>query len=198
MTRRLRSAVQKPEIVIGMDISWRRPAMVVLPANWKPGDWKTIRSFAFAESRSEKTLNEVECIERTERLVTKIAGVIKHQLFSDPYSNHVDQSVHCFIEQYAYAQHQQGGHARIVEFVGALKLEVWRECGILLLPVIGTSARKLLLGRIPRSVGKVKVYVQTEVFRMGAPKEWTEDEVDAFVIANCGRSLLGLPALATA
>ncbi len=74
-----------------------------------------------------------------------------------------------------------------------MKHAFWRELRVGLIPVHSASARKLLLGKLPRK--DVKVFTQAKVYAMGAPMWWTGDMIDSFTIANYGRSQVGLPAL---
>jgi hypothetical protein len=103
---------------------------------------------------------------------------------------------HVFIEGYAHGLASRAHGSVLMELGGIVKELFWRELGIELSPIYSSSARKVLLGKLPKLPrGGLKVFVQTEVYRMGAPKHWTDNAVDAFCVANAGRGELGLPVL---
>jgi hypothetical protein len=89
------------------------------------------------------------------------------------------------VEDYAYG----AGGARALELGelgGVVKDALLRELGLEAHPVGSSSARKVLLQRVPRlPAGKTKPWVVRNVRRLGGPAlGWTEDECDAFVVAN--------------
>jgi hypothetical protein len=86
----------------------------------------------------------------------------------------------CWIEGYGFRQATQA-HT-IAEVAGVVRLELVRA-GIEIRTVPASSARKLLLGKVPRSDQKAAVYATLR--SAGAPIE-TYDEGDALACANYG------------
>ena len=74
---------------------------------------------------------------------------------------------------------------------------VLRRWGVAVIPIVASSARKLLFGPQRRmSTREWKLFIHASFREMGAPGTWGEDERDAFCVANAGRHLLGAPCLA--
>jgi hypothetical protein len=94
-----------------------------------------------------------------------------------------------FVENYGFSQNSKAG-SRIMESGGIVKFVFFKEHGWPMRPVAQNTARKLLLGKCPQK--DVKVAVQNALFsQCKAPRTWTEDQGDAFVIANYGLSEVG-------
>lgn len=94
-----------------------------------------------------------------------------------------------YVEEYAYSQ--VSSHATgLGEVGGVVKLEIYRRLGIISVPIVASSARKMLLMKCPQR--DPKPFVQYNVQRLGGPtKDWTGDEIDAFVVANAGLADIG-------
>lgn len=85
------------------------------------------------------------------------------------------------VEQYAFTSRHSHAHS-LGELGGVVKVLLTARCGIPVEAVPPASARKLILGRLPRK--DVKVATAAALTRMGMPGDWTADEADAFVCAN--------------
>jgi len=98
-----------------------------------------------------------------------------------------------FVEDYAYGLAGLGG-MRIAELGGAVKAQLFAQHAAVVQPVNAMTARKIFLGKLPKGKGAAQKAVQDACIALGlVPKDSGSDEADAFVIANAGRALLGLP-----
>jgi hypothetical protein len=104
-----------------------------------------------------------------------------------------------FIEEYAFRQGGLSSASLLREIGGVVKLKLWQELGLGCIPIVAASARKLLCGTVPskKTTGiEVKDFVGQFLRKAGASFS-SDDESDAFVIANAGLHRLGYPALAS-
>lgn len=197
--------------VIGLDLSLKRPAAVCIPAGWKIGDWDELDWWAGDEVPGVD--DHGDDVGRCKRLIW-----ISDQVLNFVINRNV--SHHVFAEDYAFSQ--SGPTARkLAENAGVTRVELYRY-GRVMRTVVAASARKLLLGKCPQQ--DQKLIVQAALYRAGAPVSekivrkyvpeyrapkigghprpgrglWGEDECDAFVVANWGRSEIGLTGLSLA
>jgi hypothetical protein len=173
----VRSSAGRTPVVLGIDLSFRGPACVVIPAKW---DLKIDDGLPYQDGVFDKKGEKVP--DRMERIAFSLVGV------ADGF-----KVTHAFIEGYAFGLATRAHGSLLMELGGVVKYYFWKDLGIELVPVAAGTARKFLLGKLPRKY--VKVFVQEKVYAMGAPKSWSDNAVDSFVIANYGRHSLGLPAL---
>lgn len=165
--------------LIGLDFSLRAPAYCVVPLNWKPGDWDNLGVFYRLTEYAD-----LKGVERVEAIVDHVSQVIR-----------TEDVVSGFVENYPFSYNSRSV-TTLAELGGALKFWVRKEHKIDVVPVVASSARKLLFGKQHKMARKeIKAFVQNELQKMGAPFG-NEDICDAFVIANAGLSILGLPCLA--
>lgn len=180
MTRRpFRSKV---ETIIGLDLSLRAAAVCALPRNWQY-DMKSIRTLVVGENVSNADAEEAR-IRRLDKISSAIVEFCR--------SNH---AIAIGVEDYAFSQGQSRAHA-LGELGGVVKLAIYKALGIAPLPIVASTARKTLLQRARVKGMKDKDYVVHNVKRLGPVAErWTDDEVDAFVIANAMLERAGYIAL---
>jgi Holliday junction resolvasome RuvABC endonuclease subunit len=173
-----RQPPKKSACVLGLDLSLRGSAAVVLPKGWNPADpWKGIVFKRFGESGS------LEGIKRTDAVVADIDAIM---------SGHSVDRV--YLEQYAFS-FSANAITHIAELVGVIKWYVWQHYLTEVVPIVASSARKTFFGKLPRMERKVlKAFIGFELDKLGAPFA-NEDTRDAFCIANAGRFALGLPCL---
>jgi hypothetical protein len=166
--------------VAGLDLSLRASAAVVLCRDWSPGDWSAVRSMIVGRAL-KKDASEHARIERVrwiaEELITFVVKAGATDVFVEGYAFSKGTAAHALAEL--------GGHTRV-------RL---RESGVNVYTVNMTSARKLLLGRVPRSDAKIAVY---SALRSAGWSVATTDESDAFACANYGLTEIGLTALSLA
>jgi hypothetical protein len=164
-------------MILGLDLSLRQTAAVALPAPWTIGDWSAVRTMVVGRPLT-KTATEHERIDRL-RFIAE--NVIEFAL-----------KVHArvaFIEGYAFAKGTQA-HS-LAELGGHVRVRL-RGAGIEVRTANMASARKLLLGKVPRSDAKIAVFT---ALRSTGWQVATLDESDAFACANFGLSELGKVAM---
>jgi hypothetical protein len=163
-------------MILGLDLSLRQTAAVALPLEWTIGDWAAVRTMVMGRPL-QKTATEHDRIDRLRFLADNVLE----------FATKV-RATSAWIESYAFAKGTQA-HS-LAELGGHVRVRL-RDAGIEVHTAPMASARKLLLGRVPRDA---KVAVFTRLREAG----WnvaTCDEADAFVAANWGRSELGATAL---
>jgi hypothetical protein len=169
-----------PTVVMGVDLSQTGLGLVAVPGDWDL-NWGRIARVTVGRKLA-KGAPPWEAAERLEYLITEAIG------FARRYG-----ATHVFIEGYP-----KGGRVFNLdmecELGGALKLALRRELGLTAHTSHISTARKLVLGKLPRS--DVKKITHTVVRSLGPMPFATGDEIDAWVAANLGMSLLGLCAVA--
>jgi hypothetical protein len=153
-------------VILGLDTSLRQSAAVALPLDWTVGDWSAVRSMVVGRSL-KKDASEHDKIERL--------AYLAHEL--------VDFAVkvgatHAFVEDYSYSRANQAH--QLGELGGVVRVRL-RDAGVSVHVVPLASARKLLLGKVPRSDAKVAVF---SALRAVGWSVSTLDEADAFACAN--------------
>lgn len=166
-------------IVMGLDLSLTASAAVVIPHKWKLGDWKRLKTHVVGSN----LLQEASQNDKLARL-----DLISLELV---YFARANKVTHICVEQYAFSQKLTRAHA-LGELGGVVKLDLKRELGIVAEPVVASSARKFLCGKLPQK--DVKAFVIAQLKMMGANFK-TDDEADAFVVANWCLSETGQVAL---
>jgi hypothetical protein len=164
--------------VLGLDLSTRAAALVAVPANWN-GDWSLVRRLVIGEPLPRGASDHDRAL-RTMRIADQSIE------FARDY--HVGSA---WFESYAY-----GGstNAHTLGELGGVVRARFVQAGIPIYSANMSSARKLLLGRIPRGKGAVKAAVYRTLRGAGAelgPSATAYDVGDAFVCANWGLSELG-------
>jgi hypothetical protein len=159
-------------ILLGLDLSTRAAAAVAIPANWD-GRWSRVATVVVG-SPLRRTATDAERAHRTETIATQLVAFARHH-----------GATQAWLEGYAFSR-VTAAHT-LAELGGVVRLELVRA-GIEVHTANLSSARKLLLGRVPRQ--DAKVAVQAALFAAGAPRSWSADEGDAFVAANFGLSEL--------
>jgi hypothetical protein len=183
--------VLSPRIVIAFDLSLRRPGWCALSPDWDPRDpWKRIEAEAYEPGK-------VAGAKRLDMIVSAAA------CFSNVAWNRTNLSVPpAFgVEQHAFGMSRGAYALERAELVGALKVMVYRRWGVEVLPVVASSARKLIFGPTKKTQtgGKNgwKRFIEARFVDMGAPTLWGEDERDAIVIGNALLHHMGRPCLAS-
>ena len=175
-------------VVMGLDLSLRGAAAVVLPSRWSPTEpWSTAPA-AMQETPAHERFTVEGRLEGEERSAAIVGSVLelvaKHEV------------THVFVEEYAFS-FRATSVTGLAELRGALKYALWKTETLRLVPIVASSARKILFGKTPRMARKEwKAAIRTALDRMGSPFE-DGDTRDAFVVANAARFRLGLPAFAT-
>jgi hypothetical protein len=161
-------------VVLGLDLSLRGLGMVAVPSDWG-GDWSRI---------AHKTVGHPLTKDAPESARIRRLILLANAVLSFAGEHRCGSAI---VEQYAFTSQNGQAHA-LGELGGVVKVYLQEVCKIGLEMVAPASARKLIVGMLPRK--GVKDYVRGELTRMGMPASWTKDEGDAFVGANWGLSAL--------
>jgi len=173
-------------VIGGLDLSLRASALALGPTDWAPAlDWGRIivrtvglslEGTATARDLARRTIGIAEAI------VTCLQahGVTK-----------------VWIEDYAYGKGDARSH-QLGELGGVVKAALYRE-GIEFAAVVASSARANVgcfsaprrpkgEPRLPKHLRppSLKEQVHAALRAMGAPQDWTADELDAWVVMNHG------------
>ena len=179
--------------VMSLDLSLACTGATLVRGDWG-GDWNSI-----ARGKIEPKLPRYATEdEKIERLIKANAAIVTFAREHRP--------THLVIEQYAYGMATRGqshGHS-LAELGGLVKAALHHGCGLSIEPFTASTARKLLLGKLPPTRAKkgqpkppkLKTVVFQTLRSMGMPEDWGEDEADSFVGANWKLSELGGYALA--
>ncbi len=159
-------------MILGIDMSTRFTAGVVVPQDWD-GKWPRVRTLVVGEPLG-RNATDAERARRCETIATRLVAFARcHGVTS------------AWIEGYAFNQNT-AAHT-LAEVGGVVRLELVRA-GIEIRTANMSTARKLLLGKVPRAGAKEAVVATLRA--AGATFE-TADEADAYCCANLGLSELG-------
>ncbi len=166
--------------VLGLDLSLRGSAAVLLHHDWDAArPWERISTERFGDE------GELGGQERVEGIVEGILKLCSGRRVG-----------HAFVEEHAFNMSAGKHFVARAELVGAAKHRLFVEVDVEVIPVVASSARKLLFGPLPRMDRKTgKAFIKDQLAKMGSPFP-DEDSRDAFLVANAGRHSLGLPCLA--
>ncbi|GMV19946.1 MAG: hypothetical protein AMXMBFR56_81700 [Polyangiaceae bacterium] len=156
-------------------MSSRGLGLVALPPAWDLA-WPRIVTALLSEPL-RRDATEAEQIARRSRLAD---GVLR---FADRV-----HATSVWIEGYPLSGRVHG-LSGLCELGGVVRDRLARE-GLDVRTAPLSSARKLVLGRLPRA--DVKQITHTVLHSVGAPASWSGDELDAFVAGNYGASELGV------
>lgn len=169
----------RKDALLGLDLSTTASAAMVVPLAWQ-GDWlltrTMVRGYPLQDSQDEHERcdrNALIADEITQLAIDYRVGV-------------------AWIEGYAFGQVHRAHH--LGELGGVVRLQLRRAGVVLRVANMGT-ARKLILGAVPRGKGVAKREVFNMLRAAGMPfrspkKSWL-DEADSFVVANLGLSEAG-------
>jgi Holliday junction resolvasome RuvABC endonuclease subunit len=159
-------------VLLGVDLGTRVCAAVAVPTDWD-GDWKRVRSMTVGEKLRRSATDE-ERARRTETIATRLVAFARETGASE-----------AWIESYAFSR-KTAAHT-LGELGGVVRLELVRA-GVHVRTAQLSTARAMLLGKVPRSDAGIAVY--TALRAAGAPFT-TADEAAAFCAANLGLSEIG-------
>jgi hypothetical protein len=155
--------------LMGLDLSATAGAACAVPLDWD-GDFRRVSTCVVGE-RLRRDAGDDERARRCERIASRLVGFAR--------SHGVTEA---WIEGYAFAL-RTAAHT-LAEVGGCVRLQLMRA-GITIRTANMGTARKLLLGRLPRLGAKHAVYAA--LLAAGSPR-WSLDEADAFVAVNLGLS----------
>ena len=154
-------------VLMGLDLSAAAPALVVVPLSWD-GQFSRVYSRVL-DCPLPKDATDEQRARRCGTTADLIIRVCKSYDVSD-----------AWIEGYAFNRTS----AHTLAEVGVVRLELVRH-GIAIHTANMSTARKLLLGELPRKGAKVAAW---EALKAAGAPAWSLDEADAFVCANLGLS----------
>lgn len=158
--------------ILGIDLGTRITAAVAVPLDWV-GHWPLVATLT-AGSPLHRDASDLDRVQRTADIAERVVAFAR-----------MHAPVIAYIESYGFAQHT-AAHT-LGELGGVVRLELVRA-GVEIRTANMGSARKLLLGKVPRK--DVKVAVFSALHAAGAPFG-SLDLADAFVAANWGLSESG-------
>lgn len=159
-------------MILGLDLSTRAAAAVAVPQDWD-GRWSRIRSTVVGEPLQREATDEQRA-RRTETIAARLVAFACTQGVTS-----------VWIEGYAFSQ-ATAAHT-LAEVGGVVRLELVRA-GFEIRTANMSTARKLLLGKVPRKGAKDAVVA---TLRAAGATFGTADEADAYCCANLGLSELG-------
>ena len=179
MTRTPSSGNARPEGVVGVDPSLRCTALVYLPPFWDPRNPREHLEYESEIGYSlAKDASPAEQVGRLRDIALTVSLFVERHKVS-----------HVYVEGHAFAQSAYQG-LKLGELVGAVKVTLLLRNEVVAVPVATQSARKLFLGG-PKLPKKAQVLVAQKVRELGFDWE-TADPADALIVANWGRSELGM------
>lgn len=155
--------------VLGLDLSLTRTAAVVIPATWQPCEWGDIRSRTFG--------GPLEKGPSAQELADRVCGIARGVV---EYAREFGVR-HVYAEGYTFGAFG-ASHYQLAELGGAV-LFAFAQKGMLVRRINVSTARKYLLGMVPKK--NPKPVVRSTLERAGLHFA-TDDEYDAFVVANAG------------
>lgn len=153
---------------LGCDLSLRAAAFVAVPTDWN-GDFSRVARHHVGHSLP-KDVPEMRRIGRLHQIAAEtVAFAERHGARS------------AVIEHYAFGAKFE--RERLGEIGGAVKLALVAQAGIDAVETVASgTARKLLLGKVPKE--DPKAHVREFLRAHGMPPVWSDDEMDAFVVLN--------------
>ena len=190
--------------VIGFDLSLRAPAAVALPLDWRPGDWRRVRTWT-TSTPDPASLDD----HRGQLVRYRFIANWALDLVRDVGPKQIASA---WVENYGFSKNNRQA-SRGMGSGEIVKLELFERLSIIVTPLTASTCRKFMCGTIPRAA-EPKLIVQATLWGAGAPLArklvekharwrdrggaWTEDECDAFVICNTGLAESGGTALSLA
>jgi len=156
-------------ILMGLDLSVTAAAACVVPLSWD-GDFRRVKTLVVGDSLRRDATDEQRA-RRCEGIALQLVAFARLHGVTE-----------CWLEGYAYSQ-RSASHT-LGEVGGVVRLELVRA-GITLHTANMSTARKLLLGKIPRKGAKHAAHA---VLHAAGSPAWSLDEADAFVAVNLGLS----------
>ena len=172
------------DAVLGVDLGTRVTAAVLVPLNWD-GNWTRVQHVTCGE-QLHRDATDWQRVLRTAGIAQVLARLAASR-----------SSVVAYSESYGYSQ-RTAAHT-LGELGGVVRYVLSRD-GVELRTANLSSARKLLLGKVPRKGQDAKEEIRVTLRAAGAPADPFEslDVCDAFTAANWGLAELGAYALAQA
>jgi hypothetical protein len=170
--------------IVGVDLSLTSTGMVAIPIDWDH-DMAKVRTATTGYALKGATVSQQ--LDRMLQIAHDVlVFCVRHKAVSP-----------VFIEEIAFGAGGMHLYER-VEMIGRVKSDLYDGRGLLHETVAPSYARKILFGKAPRFPGKggQKRWTVANVRRLPHTSDWSEDVVDAFVVANAALVRLGETAMA--
>ena len=149
----------------------------MIPAQWEVCDWAALQFMAWGAPLT-KAATHVEQIERCVDIADRVVTFA---------SEH--NAISAFVEGYAFAANSSSAY-QLGELGGAVRYALAHHLDLYPKPISVSSVRSYLLGKIPPGKGAGKTAVEACLRRAGLELA-SNDEYDAFAVANYGIMALG-------
>lgn len=159
--------------VVGLDISLQCAAACAVPVDWAL-DWAKV-SWMTVGGGLTKDASPRDRVRRVQEIASEVALFVKTLSLLTAVPPDV------MIEQYAFGQSHMA-HS-LGEVGGAVKVAIFERTGLVTVPVVASSARKVLLGKCPKSTKEAKAKVLAFLESAGATCP-NADAGDAYAVAN--------------
>src|ERR1041384_6249122 len=130
-------------VVLGLDLSLRGAGMVALPLDWG-GDWSRVRRHTAGEGLPKDACEALR-IGRNKRIADDVVAFAK-----------LHGCTAALVEQSAFPSRHAHAHS-LGELGGVVKHQLAERTGLIVDVVPPSSARKLVLGKVPRKDVKIAV-----------------------------------------
>lgn len=168
--------------VAGLDLSLRATGIALVPFDWAPGlDWRRV----IVRQAGLPLAADAEAASVTWRTIAITEAVLKLLKGYDVLS--------VWVEEYSFSRGDARSH-QLGELGGVMKAELYRA-GYSFGSIFSNTARahigKFSRGKKGEGKPPVKSQVHAALRALGAPADWTKDELDSFVVANAALIKLG-------
>ena len=161
--------------ILGLDLSTRGTAAVAVPLSWD-GDWRGVHTFKCGAALTKAATDD----ERAARLAKIAKQVVRFATLQG--------ATEAWLESYAFSR--QGAHTA-GELGGVVRVAL-ADTGIALHTAQMSTARKLILGHVPRGRDAIKEAVKAVWAEAGFTAGANDDDLcDAMTCANMGLAEAG-------
>ncbi len=189
--------------VIGLDLSLRSAAAVYIPAKWscsKKDSWsekalpRVVAGYELKGDDPGERIDRIcEIVEAIESFVRRFESLGNNDQLLTRLRLPQLARLSVYQEDYAFGLAGRSG-MRIAELGGAVKQALRSRLNLVVKPVNISTARKYLLGDGFKMKGSAALALNT--LKAAGASFRTSDEADAFIVANYGRTEVGLPGIA--
>lgn len=173
-------AKRASRVVMGVDVSERAMGLVAVPWDWELNWSKVARHTCGVELHNTATARD-----HCQRIVTQAQTAL---VFARRYG-----VTDVWMEGYSFSGGGKLNHRSVkleTEVSGAIKVVMLNKLGIACEEAPLSSARKMVLGKLPRADTKAITHATVRSFS-AMIDGWTGDEIDAWIAANYGLGQIG-------
>lgn len=183
-----------PLPIVGLDLSLTAPAAICIPGAWDGRDLSAIVVSKLGSEARGTPGSDVERIARMSSIAVAVVAFVAKQVpfaYEDRDGWQLPPGLRplVYVEGYAFGARSSSAHA-LAELGGIVRVDLFRDLGLTVTPVVASSARKTLLQKLPRA--DLKKFVERNMRRLqGETYYWSGDVIDAFAVGNHARMLNG-------